>query len=69
MQNAYAEELKRVLTADKLHVDVDLRDSTLNKKIRTGQQEKYDFIFVVGFEEKRTRRVNVRNRDDPESQT
>lgn len=44
-QNAYAEELKRVLTADKLHVDVDLRDSTLNKKIRTGQQEKYNFIF------------------------
>jgi threonyl-tRNA synthetase len=44
-QNAYAEELKRILTVDKLHVDVDLRDSTLNKKIRTGQQEKYNFIF------------------------
>lgn len=44
-QNEYAEELRHILRADKLHVDVDIRDSTLNKKICCGQQAQYNFIF------------------------
>lgn len=45
VQNEYAEELRRILRADKLHVDVDVRGSTLNRKIRYGQQAQYNFIF------------------------
>ena len=88
-QDDYADELRRMLVADKFHVDVDVRDHTLNKKIRCGQQAQYNFIFgeyfprrgvvvvnfpytnhliVVGHEEEKTRTVNVRNRDEPESQ-
>ncbi|KAJ5812279.1 hypothetical protein N7474_008580 [Penicillium riverlandense] len=82
-QNRYAEELQRILRADKLHVDIDVRGHTLNKKIRCGQEEQYNFIFgdaifvvkfgcllpaVVGAEEQRTRTVNVRNRDERQSQ-
>lgn len=44
-QNSYAEELQRILRADKLHVDVDVRGHTLNRKIRCGQEEQYNFIF------------------------
>lgn len=44
-QNGYAEELRRILRADKLHVDVDVRDSSLNKKVKCGQLAQYNFIF------------------------
>jgi threonyl-tRNA synthetase len=44
-QHKYAEELARTLQLDKLHVDLDLRENTLNKKILCGQHEKYNFIF------------------------
>lgn len=46
-QHEYAEELKRTLQRDKMHVDLDLRDNTLNKKILCGQQEKYNFTFGI----------------------
>ena len=39
------------------------------KKIRTGQLHQYNFIFVVGASEKESRSVNIRDRDDPSSQT
>lgn len=39
------------------------------KKIRTGQINQYNFIFVVGASEKESRTVNIRNRDDPSSQS
>ena len=85
-QHEYAKELERTLQGDKMHVDLDRRDHTLNKKILRGQQEKYNFIFgihiplfhylhdailiftVVGPTEEKTRTVNIRDRDDPESQ-
>ncbi|KAL1959875.1 hypothetical protein VTO42DRAFT_1020 [Malbranchea cinnamomea] len=65
----YAEELQGILRDDKLNVDVDLSGNTLQKKIRNGQLSQYNFIFVVGAQEKETRTVNIRNRDDPSSQT
>jgi len=40
----------------------------MQKKIRRGQLEFYNFILVVGAQEKESRSVNVRNRDDPSSQ-
>ncbi|KAK4865142.1 hypothetical protein LT330_001765 [Penicillium expansum] len=66
--NDYAEELQRILHGDKLNVDVDVSGNTLQKKIRTGQLAQYNFIFVVGAQEKESRTVNIRNRDDPATQ-
>ncbi|CAI7580256.1 hypothetical protein PCG10_010369 [Penicillium crustosum] len=66
--NDYAEELQRILQGDKLNVDVDVSGNTLQKKIRTGQLAQYNFIFVVGAQEKESRTVNIRNRDDPATQ-
>ena len=40
----------------------------MQKKIRTGQLAQYNFIMVVGAQEKDSRSVNIRNRDIPESQ-
>ncbi|PYI00471.1 putative threonyl-tRNA synthetase [Aspergillus sclerotiicarbonarius CBS 121057] len=66
--NDYVEELQTILRGDKLNVDIDISGNTMQKKIRTGQLQQYNFIFVVGAQEKESRTVNIRNRDDPATQ-
>ncbi|GAQ08470.1 threonine--tRNA ligase, cytoplasmic [Aspergillus lentulus] len=66
--NDYVEELQQILRGDKLNVDIDISGNTMQKKIRTGQLAQYNFIFVVGAQEKESRSVNIRNRDDPATQ-
>ncbi|KAI5793854.1 hypothetical protein DFH27DRAFT_628199 [Peziza echinospora] len=67
--NEYAKEVQQLLRAEGMHCDVDLGGNTMAKKIRTGQLQSYNFIFVVGAEERDNRAVNVRNRDDKATQT
>jgi threonyl-tRNA synthetase len=43
--NDYAEEVQRIFKAEKMHVDIDLSGNTLQKKIRTGQLQQYNFVF------------------------
>ncbi|PGH15978.1 threonine-tRNA ligase [Polytolypa hystricis UAMH7299] len=66
--NDYVEELQQILRADKLNADIDIGPNTMQKKIRSGQLAQYNFIFVVGAQERESRSVNIRNRDDPKSQ-
>ncbi|KAL8693169.1 MAG: hypothetical protein Q9218_001951 [Villophora microphyllina] len=66
--NDYVEEVQRMFRSQKMYVDVDLSGNTMQKKIRTGQLQQYNFIFVVGAQEKESRSVNIRNRDDQETQ-
>ncbi|KAK4612030.1 Threonine--tRNA ligase, cytoplasmic [Fulvia fulva] len=66
--NDYVLELQKLFRAQKMHVDIDITGNTMQKKIRTGQLQQYNFIFVVGAQEKENRAVNIRNRDDPETQ-
>ena len=40
----------------------------MQKKIRTGQLALYNFIFVLGAQERDSNTVNIRNRDDPSTQ-
>lgn len=65
----YAQSLRDQLV--KLHnfyADVDVSGNTLQKKVRTGQVMKYNFIFIVGEQEQAENSVNVRNRDIQEEQ-
>lgn len=43
--NDYVEEVQRIFKDDKMHVDIDISGNTLQKKIRTGQLQQYNFIF------------------------
>ncbi len=43
--NGYAEEVRDLVRARGLYVDADLSGNTLQKKIRSGQLEQYNFIF------------------------
>lgn len=47
--NVYVEEVQRLLKAQKMHVDSDISGNTLQKKIRTGQLQQYNFIFGVAI--------------------
>ncbi|KAJ4196506.1 Threonine--tRNA ligase [Fusarium falciforme] len=67
--NDYAKEIQQIFQEKELYIDVDLSGNTFQKKIRTGQLEQYNFIFVVGAEEAKSRTVNIRNRDDQATQT
>ncbi|KAF2405247.1 threonyl-tRNA synthetase [Trichodelitschia bisporula] len=66
--NDYVEEVRKIFRDKGMHVDIDVSGNTLQKKIRTGQLAQYNFIFVVGAQEKESRTVNIRNRDDPATQ-
>lgn len=43
--NDYVEEVQRLLRAQKILADVDISGNTMQKKIRTGQLQQYNFIF------------------------
>ena len=43
--NDYVEEVQRLLKAQKMNVDIDISGNTMQKKIRTGQLQQYNFIF------------------------
>ncbi|KAK4464257.1 putative threonyl-tRNA synthetase [Cladorrhinum samala] len=64
----YAKEVALLLKKERFHVDVDSSGNTLQKKIRNGQLAQYNFVFVVGDDEMRNRKVNIRYRDDTSTQ-
>lgn len=66
--NDYVMEVQSVFRVRGMHCDVDVSGNTMQKKIRTGQLQQYNFIFVVGAQEKESQTVNIRNRDDPATQ-
>ena len=43
--NDYVEEVQSLFKAQKMYVDTDLSGNTMQKKIRTGQLQQYNFIF------------------------
>ncbi len=43
--NDYVEEVQKLLKAQKLLADIDISGNTMQKKIRTGQLQQYNFIF------------------------
>ncbi|KAF2200627.1 threonyl-tRNA synthetase [Delitschia confertaspora ATCC 74209] len=66
--NDYVKEVQSILRKQGLHADIDISGNTMQKKIRTAQLQLYNFIFVVGAEERDSRTVNIRNRDDQATQ-
>ncbi|KAK5268975.1 threonyl-tRNA synthetase [Exophiala xenobiotica] len=64
----YVREIQSIFHKARMYVDIDVSGNTLQKKIRSGQLAQYNFIFVVGAKEQETRTVNIRNRDDLETQ-
>jgi threonyl-tRNA synthetase len=66
--NDYVKEVQTKLRSEGIHADIDISGNTMQKKIRTAQLQLYNFIFVVGAEERDGRTANIRNRDDQATQ-
>ena len=66
--NEYVVEVQRIFREKEMHADIDISGNTMQKKIRTGQLQQYNFIFVVGAQEMESRTVNIRDRDDQATQ-
>jgi threonyl-tRNA synthetase len=54
---------QELISAGDYHVDIDISDHTLNKKIREAQVSQYNFILIVGEKEEQSDTVNVRTRE------
>jgi len=58
----YAIEVKNILEKDEFRIDLDLRDETLQRKIREKELEKIPYLVIVGKKEKEDKIVSVRKR-------
>lgn len=61
----YAQKVRNYFHEKGFYADADLGPNTLQKKVRQGQLQQYNYLFIVGEEEESTNSVNVRKRDDP----
>ncbi len=58
----YAEEVIEKIDAKDIRVDLDDRDESLGKKIRSAEKEWIPYIIVVGDREEENKTINVRKR-------
>ncbi len=61
---AFAEDLCDRLSRNDIRADVDDRNETVGKKIRSGEKEWIPYLLVVGEKEKASGELNVRCRED-----
>ncbi len=62
--NKYSEKLKQKLKKEGFRVTVNDKAETMNKKIRSAQIEKINYILVIGDKEEENKTINVRTRDE-----
>ncbi|EPR09257.1 threonine--tRNA ligase [Ruminiclostridium papyrosolvens] len=62
--NDYAYEVKKLLEAENVRVEVDIRNEKIGYKIREAQIEKTPYMLVIGDKELEGRLVSVRSRKD-----
>jgi len=61
-QADYAKDLRSKLHREGFHVEVNLSDNKMQKKVREAEILRFNYILVVGEEEKANETVNVRTR-------
>lgn len=62
--HAYAVEVQKLLQAQGVRVEVDIRNEKIGYKIREAQLEKVPYMLVIGDKEMENRAVAVRSRKD-----
>lgn len=60
----YAKQVRKELRSRGFHAEVDLMDKKMQKKVREAQLAQFNYILVVGEQEREARTVNVRTRDN-----
>lgn len=65
----YAQKIQKELQKNNLRAKVDTSSDSFNKKIRNGEQNKWNYILIVGEEEEKNTSVSVRNVKTKEQST
>ncbi|ONM05683.1 Threonine--tRNA ligase mitochondrial 1 [Zea mays] len=65
----YAKQVLAMLHEADFHVDIDVSDRTIQKKVREAQVAQFNYILVVGAQEAETGNVCVRVRDNADLAT
>ena len=60
----YVNEIKKVLEANGMRVEVDSRSEKIGYKIREAQLEKVPYMFIIGDKDIEANTVSVRHRKD-----
>ena len=63
-QEDYAVEVRDRIRKEGFFIDADVSHRTLNKMVRDAQLSQYNYILVVGQQEKDNGTVNIRTRDN-----
>lgn len=58
----YAKEIKDILEKENFRVEADLRNETLQRKIREKEMRKVPYMVIVGKKERETKQVSIRAR-------
>jgi threonyl-tRNA synthetase len=58
----YAAKLKELLDKENLRIDIDVRDETMQKKIREKEMLKIPYMLIIGKKEKESGTISVRRR-------
>ncbi len=58
----YAKAIKDILEKENFRVEADLRNETLQRKIREKEMRKVPYMVIVGKKELETRQISVRGR-------
>jgi threonyl-tRNA synthetase len=58
----YAKNIEQRLKSEELRIETDLRNETLNKKIREAEIQKIPYLIIVGEKEIKTKKIAVRKR-------
>nr|BAJ93554.1 predicted protein [Hordeum vulgare subsp. vulgare] len=66
---AYAKEVHAQIHAAGFHVDIDMTDRTIQKKVREAQLAQFNYILVVGAKEAESGKVVLRVRDKADLST
>ena len=61
-QTNYAKKIEKLFRKGDLRVKIDLRDQSLNKKIREAELEKIPYIIILGKKEEREEKISVRRK-------
>jgi threonyl-tRNA synthetase len=60
--HAYAEKIRQQLNIQQIRAEIDLRNETLDKRIRNAELSKIPYVLVVGEREEKAGTVSVRKR-------
>ena len=60
--NAFSEELCDKISAKNIRVDIDDRNESISKRIRSAEKEWIQYILVIGEKEANSDNLNIRNR-------